>query len=705
MREDPAAAAVEAEGVADRFLDHLLGWRGRHRSRPVDLFDSKAVEHLGGRLSRPLLDERRRGPLVGNAAEGSLHIRMHLPPELFRVPEFFGHEVLGRLLVFRLDLELLLRLLAEWLVELRVGDQGIDCLEGDRLVVLKVLREDACRAEREHALHFVVRQLVLAFILGGVRIVAENHLVERHLLLRSLEHPLLHRVVAEQLVDGDGALLADPVHAVVRLLVPGGVPVAVEHHHRVGAGERDAESPGARREEVHVLRCLARVEELDIIRAARERGAPVQPQVRHPGQVHRVLHHVQHRGELRVDEDLAPLRDALADDAVQHHHLAGGGVDSLVCHVGVLLRIRDHVRVVADFPQLHEQVHHLLPVGGRLFGARDARELAAEAPRLPRVQDEPLVPELLHLGQRAPDRVHALLREIRLHVPLQPPEHQRLQEPVSRAHESHVHGLFVPESGGEGLVEHVGIAEHVRDHKVQQRPELVHVVLEGRARDEHLVHPPQLPRRLSDEGGVGLDALSLVEDDVPVRLRRQPPLLRDHHLVGGDDDVELLRRVHHLLPLHLPRVLAAVEDVDFEGRAEVLELPLPGWEHRERAHHDVRPARRVLVLVHRRDERHHLESLPEAHLVSQDSPRALVMLRDEPLEPFHLVRPHLPLHDAIRLSHHRFPPLPRFVGGQFCGRSAQLGGQWGVDVALGGGHEGRELLPVREDERCAQSVA
>ena len=42
--------------------------------------------------------------------------------------------------------------------------------------------------------------------------------------------------------------------------------------------------------------------------------------------------------------------------------------------------------------------------------------------------------------------------------------------PSTFERESTVHGLFVPETDREGLVEHVRVAEHVRDHEVQQRP-------------------------------------------------------------------------------------------------------------------------------------------------------------------------------------------------------------------------------------------
>ena len=64
---------------------------------------------------------------------------------------------------------------------------------------------------------------------------------------------------------------------------------------------------------------------------------------------------------MREDQDLVTLEGELVEEAIEDTHLAGG-VDDVLAEDGgsFLLDAREEIRVVADLPQLDEQVEVVL---------------------------------------------------------------------------------------------------------------------------------------------------------------------------------------------------------------------------------------------------------------------------------------------------------------------------------------------------------
>jgi hypothetical protein len=76
--------------------------------------------------------------------------------------------------------------------------------------------------------------------------------------------------------------------------------------------------------------------------------------------------------------------------------------------------------------------------------------------------------------------------------------------------------------------------------EVEQRPELVQVVLERSAGDEEAVARVEKADDLGEDGVDVLDAMRLVDDDVLPRQFLERRLLALADLVGGDADVKVL---------------------------------------------------------------------------------------------------------------------------------------------------------------------
>ena len=110
----------------------------------------------------------------------------------------------------------------------------------------------------------------------------------------------------------------------------------------------------------------------------------------------------------------------------------------------------------------------------------------------------------------------------------------------------------------EAVVERPRLREHLREHAVQDRPELVQVVLQRRSGENQLRVGLDLADGLGDERFLVLDLVALVENQVaPVDARPEgvPHVLRDSHLVRRQHDVEARHVREGLLlhPLPLPR--------------------------------------------------------------------------------------------------------------------------------------------------------
>lgn len=103
----------------------------------------------------------------------------------------------------------------------------------------------------------------------------------------------------------------------------------------------------------------------------------------------------------------------------------------------------------------------------------------------------------------------------------------------------------------EPLLKGVRGGKYLRQQEVEQRPQLMKVVLQWRAGDEQPVVGFELAHHFGEDGVLVLDPVGLVDDDVAVVERPKVPLLLHHHLVAGDAHVELagLQKLRLLLSL------------------------------------------------------------------------------------------------------------------------------------------------------------
>ena len=281
-------------------------------------------------------------------------------------------------------------------------------------------------------------------------------------------------------------------------------------------------------------------------------------------------------------------------------------------------------------------------------------------------QQQPLVPEELHLAQRAADRRLELGRHALLDLLLGAAQHER-PEQLRRVRELlvvHLRALGRVEL--EGRVEGGGGGEEVRVEEVEQRPQLVQVVLQRRAREQQRVREVEAADGLRDLRGVVLDHVALVDDQVaPPRAVGE---LRLHggrlgHLERGDDDVDVGRALAERL--HEALALLQVARVQLDGaqlRAEALELGHPRGEHRERRDDQVRPAD-ALDELEVGEEGDGLQRLAQAHLVREDGIDAAPVHAHQPAQPAQLVVTHR--HQDLGGRHDRL-----VLGEAACGASA-----------------------------------
>jgi hypothetical protein len=142
--------------------------------------------------------------------------------------------------------------------------------------------------------------------------------------------------------------------------------------------------------------------------------------------------------------------------------------------------------------------------------------------------------------------------------------------------------------------------------KVQEGPELVQVVLEGRPGQKELVLAVNVSRCLGDERVVPLDLVSLVQYQVVevLALEQASHVLGQQHLVAGDDHVVRqtirLEQAALLLPNHL---VGGVQAQKAKAWRPLFELGAPRRQYGERAHHQARSGHpfRLLQIAEERD--------------------------------------------------------------------------------------------------------
>mmetsp|Transcript_13247 Transcript_13247/g.35347 ORF Transcript_13247/g.35347 Transcript_13247/m.35347 type:complete len:371 (-) Transcript_13247:1139-2251(-) len=316
------------------------------------------------------------------------------------------------------------------------------------------------------AVGLLARHLVLA--------PGDDELLQAQLVLGRLQHGFLHCVRRGEPEDEHRLLLADAVAAVLRLQVGVRVPVRVEDDTRVCRHQVDAQPSRAGGEEEDVR--LALVELVHRLEAISGSDAPVKSPRGEPAHLAVVLEDVEHLRHLGEDEHLvAALLAQLGHDAVEEDHLATAGDDAFV-HDLLPALVRGPLEeegVVAALAQLHEDVVQADPTRG-------GHELPVEDLNV-------LVP--LHLRGVAVEHVLELGRDRQVHVCLETPQQEGLEDEVELGH--HLALLLLLQDLGlatvvghvkvEPLLEALEIVEDVRQEEVEQAPQFREIVLQGRA--------------------------------------------------------------------------------------------------------------------------------------------------------------------------------------------------------------------------------
>uniref|UniRef100_A0AAG5DLD8 Uncharacterized protein n=1 Tax=Anopheles atroparvus TaxID=41427 RepID=A0AAG5DLD8_ANOAO len=421
-----------------------------------------------------------------------------------------------------------------------------------------------------------------------------------------------------------------PVH---RLQVHLRVPVGVIDDDHVGRGQVDAQPAGTRRQHEDELGAVLRVVVGDHVRAVLVRRLAIEPAVLVAAPVAKVLQDVQHARHLAEDEYARVLLLQLPEQLVEHHHLAGV-LQQVV--VGRVRRARlgpvEQVRVVGALAQLHEDVlqAHLL-------------HLARPVHHVDVLHQDLGVPVALHLRQ-ADEDLHLLLRQQPLlDLGLEPPQQERLQHGVQPLDQRVVvHALVRVEPA----VEVIGAVEDVRQQEVEQRPELVQVVLQRRTGQQQPVGGLELAQDLRQLRLFVLDAVRLVDHHVAPVEPLERRLLADAHLVRRDAHVPLARR-QHVPNERVARLLVADQAHGSDRRTPACELVHPVLQRRLRHDHDVR-SRVVAQVFQVAEQRDRLQCLTEAHLVRQDPVDAVLVQRNHPVQPADLVVAHLARLDVRR---------------------------------------------------------
>ena len=128
--------------------------------------------------------------------------------------------------------------------------------------------------------------------------------------------------------------------------------------------------------------------------------------------------------------------------------------------------------------------------------------------------------------------------------------------------------------GDSPVVELLAVVEEVRQQKVQQRPQLVEVVLQRRACHEHPVVALEPAHCVTQHRVLILEPVGLVHDDVLEAELLQDALLGVGGLVRRDNHV-VLARDHVLLPHARPLLFAPVELEHRQVWAPLLHLFAP----------------------------------------------------------------------------------------------------------------------------------
>jgi hypothetical protein len=208
----------------------------------------------------------------------------------------------------------------------------------------------------------------------------------------------------------------------------------------------------------------------------------------------------------------------------------------------------------------------------------------------------------------------------------------------------------VAQRRGEPLVERRRAVEHLRQHEVQQRPQLGEAVLQGRARQQDPVRGRQRAQRRREPRVGVLEPMPLVDHEQAPPPRQGPQRARVPHreVVVGQQRVERPRPREPLLADGAALLRRAVVEHRGQPGSPPRELGAPVGEHGLGGQDQVRP-RQLPALEQVRDERDRLHGLAEPHLVGEDAVDLVVHQRGHEPQARDLVRPQLAARNQLRL--------------------------------------------------------
>mmetsp|Transcript_8203 Transcript_8203/g.23543 ORF Transcript_8203/g.23543 Transcript_8203/m.23543 type:complete len:508 (+) Transcript_8203:1325-2848(+) len=429
---------------------------------------------------------------------------------------------------------------------------------------------------------------------------------------------------------------------VLGLLICLGVPVRVKHYDGVCCLEVKAQASRPRgQHEDEVLRILF-VEDPHVLAAVLRVGAAVEPHVFVATYLQELLQDIQLPCHLAEDQHAVACGLELGQDVVQDEHLPTCRNQLLLLQRHVL--VQEEVGVVAGLSHLHHPVVELPPAAAHLYLALGGDLLEKE--------------ELPSRGVTLNNALR-LIREVLLHLGLGPPQQEGADDLVKTVDDEQVlllvqllaHVLAAAAEGSrKPVIKRADVAEHRRQHKVEQCPQLIDRVLDGGAGEEKAVpEAVVLPEDVRQLGLCVLQPVALVHDQQVVVKLAEVGLVADDKVVVRENDVEGAPG-QSLSADGGPVAGAAVVKDHLQVRRPLGKFVPPVGQHGLRGE-DQMGTQRVLDVRHVGHKRHRLDGLPEAHLVGENAVHAVVVEANEEAETVNLVGAQLAIGKPRRLRH------------------------------------------------------
>ena len=330
---------------------------------------------------------------------------------------------------------------------------------------MKFFLKDLVSTKLDHA-----EELFFAGLLGfGDATLLDHKSVELKLFGGPIDNALLDGIFRHETEDLDGLFLTDTVSTVLSLEIHLRIPITVVENDNIGGGKVDTETTSSGRKHEDELIGVLLVVGRDLGIAEVTIGTTVDATVIVLLHVAVVFEEVQNASHLREDEDTGALLLEPHKKLVEEHHLTG--VLNDVRAIGVWwtwLGTVKEVRVVGALAELH---HDILEAG--LGGTDTVHSIDIALEQL-------LVVVSLHLRHATVKMSLLLWWEILLDISLHATKHEWADNGMERLHDGLLTTFTVQV---EELIKVVGRCELLWQKEVEERPELVKIVLCDGARE------------------------------------------------------------------------------------------------------------------------------------------------------------------------------------------------------------------------------